>query len=83
MTTMAQMNIEMKIGDSTQTHPQAMYPVSLSTIKAIVRRPTNPIPPEDEDEDEDGCLEKFIYTPKIIAVGMTLSRTMTALAIRQ
>lgn len=46
-------NIEtaMRIGDQTHHHDQSIYPVSFKTIKAIVRRPVNPMPPlEDELE---------------------------------
>jgi hypothetical protein len=30
-----------------------MKPVSFKVIKTMVRRPVKPIPPEDEDDDED------------------------------
>lgn len=41
-----------QIGASTHHQDQAMWPVSLRVMKTMVRRPTNPIPPLD-DEDLD------------------------------
>ena len=39
-----------QIGESIQTQDQLMCPVSLRPIKRTVKRPGNPIPPEDEEE---------------------------------
>ena len=37
-------------GDSTHTHGQVIYPVSLRPINKTVRRPGKPIPEEEEEE---------------------------------
>jgi len=39
-------------GESTHNHDQEITPVSLSTIKAIVRSPANPIPPDELERAE-------------------------------
>ena len=39
-------------GDNTQNHDHAMTCVSLSPMNNTVNRPQNPMPPDDEDEDE-------------------------------
>ena len=43
-------NAEIKIGDNTHTHDQAILPVNFKTINTIVRSPVNPIPLELELE---------------------------------
>ncbi len=37
---------DIQIGESTHTHDHAITPVNFRAMKRIVRRPTNPIPPE-------------------------------------
>lgn len=41
-----------QIGERTHHHDQVMWPVSFRPIKRMVRRPVNPIPPEEEDDEE-------------------------------
>lgn len=41
-----------QMGDSTHHQDHAITPVSLRTMKAIVKAPTNPIPPLELDELE-------------------------------
>ena len=40
-------------GDSTHTHGQVMWPVSFRPINSTVSNPENPIPLEEEEEEED------------------------------
>lgn len=42
-----------QIGDKTHHHDQSITWVNLRTMKAIVNNPANPIPPLDEDDEED------------------------------
>ena len=43
---------EIHIGDNTHHHDQSIMSVSLSTMNAICRSPTNPIPPVLLEDDE-------------------------------
>lgn len=47
-----------QMGDSTHSQGQLTTPVSFSTMNVMVRRPTKPMPP-DEDEllDADALLD--------------------------
>jgi hypothetical protein len=44
--------ILIQMGESTQIHGQLMYPVSFRPINRTVNRPVNPIPLEEEDEED-------------------------------
>lgn len=39
-------------GESTHIHDHVMYPVNFRPMNRMVKRPTNPIPPLELDEDE-------------------------------
>ena len=50
-----------QIGDHTHHHDQSMTLVSFSTMKAIVSNPTNPIPPELLELDDELAILVFIF----------------------
>ena len=39
---------DIQIGETTQNQPHEINPINLSVIKTIVRRPTKPIPVDEE-----------------------------------
>lgn len=52
-----------QIGERTHTQDQFILPNNLRVTKTMVKRPTKPIPPEDEVDPF--AIVTFVYSPKL------------------